>query len=181
MSKITETMYRSRWSLTLGFVRAAKEKLQGGGDIFYIKHNLFKWTRLFIRFCVCVLLFMVHAQIINETITNLPDNILAGQKAVTSSYYFYPFLFLWQGAFCGLLVGHICGVIRMVLDFVYPVPDCGDPDERPKVVSAIHYTYFCQMVIVITSLVIVGVSLLTKAPDRKHVRKFCESGCVLFW
>ena len=40
---------------------------------------------------VCVLLFMVHAQIINETITNLPDNILAGQKAVTSSYYFYPF------------------------------------------------------------------------------------------
>ncbi|WAR03091.1 SC5A9-like protein [Mya arenaria] len=87
-------------------------------------------------------------------------------------------LFLWailwrrmneQGAFWGILAGHTCGVIRMVLDFVYPAPDCGDADTRPPVVARIHYTYFCQMVLVITSVVIVVVSLLTRKPQSSRI------------
>ncbi|KAH3888394.1 sodium/glucose cotransporter 4-like [Dreissena polymorpha] len=87
-------------------------------------------------------------------------------------------IFLWailwrrmneQGAFWGIVAGHTCGIIRMVLDFVYTAPDCGDPDTRPPVVAMVHYTYFCQMTLVITSVVIVGVSLLTKKPARAQI------------
>lgn len=86
-------------------------------------------------------------------------------------------LFLWailwkrmneKGAFCGILVGHACGVIRMALDFVYPAPDCGQPETRPAVLYNVHYTYFSQMMSIITSLVIVVVSLLTKPHDSKR-------------
>lgn len=74
---------------------------------------------------------------------------------------------LWKrmnehGAFWGIVIGHVCGVIRMVLDFVYPAPDCGEVETRPPIVYHVHYTYFCQMNLVITSLSIVIISLLTK-------------------
>lgn len=85
-------------------------------------------------------------------------------------------LFLWailwkrmneHGAFWGILIGHICGCIRMVLDFVYPAPECGEPEYRPAVLYKVHYTYFSQMNLVITSLAIVIISLITKKPDYK--------------
>lgn len=57
----------------------------------------------------------------------------------------------------------------MVLDFVYSVPDCGGPDTRPAIVAKVHYTYFGQMSLVITSLTIVIVSLLTEPMDKEKV------------
>lgn len=57
----------------------------------------------------------------------------------------------------------------MVLDFVYPAPDCGEPEYRPAVLYEVHYTYFSQMNLVITSLAIVIISLITKKPDDKQV------------
>ena len=58
----------------------------------------------------------------------------------------------------------------MILDFVYPAPDCGEPEYRPPVVYKVHYTYFSQMNLVITSLAIVIISLLTSKPDSKQVK-----------
>src|SRR5690606_38262658 len=36
-----------------------------------------------------------------------------------------------QGAFWGLMCGLVVGVVRMVLDFIYGEPACGEPDLRP--------------------------------------------------
>ena len=71
------------------------------------------------------------------------------------------------------MAGHVCGVIRLVLDFVYPEPLCGEEDTRPSVVADVHYTYMGQLIFVVTSLVIVLVSLMTK-PDERDVSIFYE-------
>lgn len=87
--------------------------------------------------------------------------------------YFQP-LWLFQGAFWGIAVGHTCGLVRMVLDFVYPVPDCGEPDNRPAIVANLHYSYFGQLSLVITSISIVVISLLTKPQDKESVTSFIK-------
>ena len=60
----------------------------------------------------------------------------------------------------------------MILDFVYPAPECGEPEYRPEVVYKVHYTYFSQMNLVITSIAIVIISLLTRRPDPKQVPNY---------
>ena len=80
------------------------------------------------------------------------------------------FCLLPQGAFWGILAGHVCGIIRLVLDLTYPAPSCGDPDTRPAVVSKLHYTYFGQINLIFTAIVCVCVSLMTKPLDEEKVR-----------
>ncbi|XP_064617111.1 sodium/myo-inositol cotransporter 2-like [Liolophura sinensis] len=75
-----------------------------------------------------------------------------------------------QGAFWGILAGHVCGVIRMTLDFVYPEPGCGEPETRPQIVSKVHFSYFGPLLIVLTSLVIVTISLLTEARNKEDIQ-----------
>ncbi len=36
-----------------------------------------------------------------------------------------------KGAFSGLMVGLVVGMVRMILDFVYPAPGCDELDTRP--------------------------------------------------
>lgn len=74
-----------------------------------------------------------------------------------------------QGAFWGMTVGQISGLIRMVLDFMYPTPGCGQPDNRPAVVAKVHFTYFAAMLLVLTALVVVFISLLEKPNKNKEV------------
>ena len=76
-----------------------------------------------------------------------------------------------QGAFYGLLAGHTCGVIRMILDFVYPAAQCGDVDTRPAAVK-LHYTYMGQLIILITTVVMIVITYLTKPISEEKVRKF---------
>uniref|UniRef100_A0AAY4BIM3 Sodium/myo-inositol cotransporter 2 n=1 Tax=Denticeps clupeoides TaxID=299321 RepID=A0AAY4BIM3_9TELE len=47
-----------------------------------------------------------------------------------------------KGAFWGLVLGLLVGCVRMVLDFVYPVPLCYEPDSRPDIIKYVHYLYF---------------------------------------
>lgn len=82
--------------------------------------------------------------------------------------------FLWKrttemGAFCGILAGNISGVIRMVIDFTHPAPACGEPDTRPLVLSAVHYTYFGTMLLFITTVVTIVVSCFTKPREEKQL------------
>ena len=36
-----------------------------------------------------------------------------------------------QGAFWGLMVGFVAGIVRLILIFVYPAPsECGEEDTR---------------------------------------------------
>uniref|UniRef100_A0A670KL86 Sodium/myo-inositol cotransporter 2 n=1 Tax=Podarcis muralis TaxID=64176 RepID=A0A670KL86_PODMU len=61
------------------------------------------------------------------------------------------------------------GLIRMVLDFVYPLPRCDEADGRPAVVKYVHYLYFSMILSLATLLVVVTVSLLTEPPSKERV------------
>lgn len=75
-----------------------------------------------------------------------------------------------QGAFWGLLIGHLVGLTRMVLDFVYPSPGCGKEDDRPGVVKYIHFTYFSAILLVLAAVIILLVSFVTEAQDRRKLK-----------
>ncbi|XP_071791025.1 sodium/glucose cotransporter 4-like [Asterias amurensis] len=74
-----------------------------------------------------------------------------------------------KGAFSGLMVGLVVGMVRMILDFVYPAPGCGEVDTRPGIVSQVHYLYFGILLFVISMVVTIVVSLLTKPIPEKYL------------
>ncbi|XP_069745093.1 sodium/myo-inositol cotransporter-like [Narcine bancroftii] len=76
-----------------------------------------------------------------------------------------------KGAFCGGLVGSILGMIRLILAFVYHVPECDQPDTRPSFIRNIHYMYVAAVLFWSTIVTAVIVSLLTPALPREHTRR----------
>uniref|UniRef100_A0A8D1MAF3 Solute carrier family 5 member 9 n=1 Tax=Sus scrofa TaxID=9823 RepID=A0A8D1MAF3_PIG len=75
------------------------------------------------------------------------------------------------GAFWGLLFGLAVGALRMVLEFCFPAPACGEADRRPAVLKDFHYLYFALLLCGLTALVIVAVSLCTTPiPEEKLAR-----------
>ncbi|XP_036243754.1 sodium/glucose cotransporter 4 [Molothrus ater] len=72
------------------------------------------------------------------------------------------------GAFWGLMAGFVVGVVRMILDFIYSAPSCGEEDRRPAVLKDVHYLYFALILFVLTSIAILLVSLCTPPiPEEK--------------
>ncbi|XP_048407895.1 sodium/myo-inositol cotransporter 2-like isoform X2 [Stegostoma tigrinum] len=76
-----------------------------------------------------------------------------------------------MGAFWGLLTGILVGCTRMVLDFIYPEPLCGQPDNRPLVTKYVHYLHFSIILSVFTLIVVVIISLSTKPPDLERISR----------
>ncbi|KAG2464463.1 SC5A9 protein, partial [Polypterus senegalus] len=74
-----------------------------------------------------------------------------------------------QGAFWGLMVGLLIGTIRMVMEFAYGVPACGEEDRRPALLKDVHYLYFALILLFLTALVITVVSLCTPAIEEQHL------------
>lgn len=74
-----------------------------------------------------------------------------------------------QGAFWGLAIGLTVGIIRMVLDFVYPEPLCFEEDNRPSVLKHVHYLYFSTMLSFLSLVVVLVVSLATEKPKPEQV------------
>ena len=74
-----------------------------------------------------------------------------------------------------MMVGFVVGISRMVLDFVYPAPRCGETDTRPSVVKNVHYFYVALILFVLTSVVCVIVSLMTEPPDDELVSNSLSS------
>ncbi|XP_039080583.1 sodium/glucose cotransporter 4 [Hyaena hyaena] len=75
------------------------------------------------------------------------------------------------GAFWGLMFGLVVGLLRMILEFSYPAPACGDVDRRPAVLKDFHYLYFALLLCGLTAIVIVTVSLCTTPiPEGKLAR-----------
>ncbi|XP_066125346.1 sodium/glucose cotransporter 4 isoform X1 [Saccopteryx bilineata] len=75
------------------------------------------------------------------------------------------------GAFWGLMCGLVVGLLRMVLEFLYPAPACGEVDRRPAVLRDFHYLYFALVLCGLTAIVIVTVSLCTTPlPEEKLAR-----------
>ncbi|GFO30752.1 sodium/glucose cotransporter 2 [Plakobranchus ocellatus] len=67
------------------------------------------------------------------------------------------------------------GLIRLVLDFVYPSPSCGHEDDRPAIVSKVHFTYFSIVVFGVTAAVAIIVSFLTKPQGQEEIEN------LTFW
>uniref|UniRef100_A0AAY4BIN1 Sodium/myo-inositol cotransporter 2 n=1 Tax=Denticeps clupeoides TaxID=299321 RepID=A0AAY4BIN1_9TELE len=76
-----------------------------------------------------------------------------------------------KGAFWGLVLGLLVGCVRMVLDFVYPVPLCYEPDSRPDIIKYVHYLYFSIILSTFTLVVVVGVSLATEEPTPEQLSR----------
>uniref|UniRef100_A0A4W6CYH4 Solute carrier family 5 member 9 n=1 Tax=Lates calcarifer TaxID=8187 RepID=A0A4W6CYH4_LATCA len=74
-----------------------------------------------------------------------------------------------QGAFWGLMTGLVVGLIRMVLEFSYVAPSCGQPDHRPAILADVHYLYFALILLGLTCLIIAAVSLATAPIPKEHL------------
>lgn len=76
-----------------------------------------------------------------------------------------------QGAFWGMMIGFVIGTIRMVMDFSYQAPRCGEVDQRPGVIANVHYMYFAMILFWITSLIVIIISCFTEPPDQEKVTR----------
>ncbi|XP_078074675.1 sodium/glucose cotransporter 4 [Mustelus asterias] len=76
-----------------------------------------------------------------------------------------------QGAFWGLMAGLTFGLIRMIMEFVYGAPSCGEVDRRPSVLKDVHYLYFAIILCGLTAIVITIVSLLTPAIKEDNLAR----------
>jgi len=67
------------------------------------------------------------------------------------------------------MVSMMVGGTRMILGYVYPEPGCGEPDDRPFWIAHIHYMYFAMFLFLLTGVIMIVVSLLTKPPTKDQV------------
>ena len=67
------------------------------------------------------------------------------------------------------MMGTVVGVARMILDFAYEEPRCGEPDNRPLIIVKMHYMYFAMLLFWLSGITMIVLSLLTKAPDKEKV------------
>lgn len=66
------------------------------------------------------------------------------------------------------MVGLAIGLVRMIMEFIYSTPSCGEEDRRPAVLKDLHYLYFALILCVLTAIVIVLISLCTPpVPEEK--------------
>ena len=79
-----------------------------------------------------------------------------------------------QGAFWSLMLALVIGLIRLVIKFSYQGQGhCGSDDrEVPAILSHFHYMYFALSTTLLTAVVALVISFLTKAPDPKFVSSF---------
>ncbi|KAL8611815.1 hypothetical protein ACOMHN_053536 [Nucella lapillus] len=75
-----------------------------------------------------------------------------------------------RGAFLGIVAGHVCGVVRMAMDFAYPGPGCDEADSRPAVLLRVHYSYFGLLNFAVTALAIVAFSYTDQPPSDEELR-----------
>ncbi|XP_036029717.1 sodium/myo-inositol cotransporter 2 isoform X3 [Onychomys torridus] len=76
-----------------------------------------------------------------------------------------------KGAFSGLILGLLLGLVRLVLDFVYVQPRCDQPDDRPAVVKDVHYLYFSMILSSATLVTVITVSWFTETPSKEMVSR----------
>ncbi|MEQ2207154.1 hypothetical protein XENOCAPTIV_008036 [Xenoophorus captivus] len=79
-----------------------------------------------------------------------------------------------QGAFYGLIIGLPIGLSRMITEFAYGTGSCVNPSNCPDIICGVHYLYFGMILFLVSCIIIVGVSLMTKPIDDKHVRDSWE-------
>ncbi|XP_063336753.1 sodium/glucose cotransporter 1-like isoform X1 [Pelmatolapia mariae] len=79
------------------------------------------------------------------------------------------------GAFYGLIIGLCIGLSRMITEFIYGTGSCAIPSNCPTIICGVHYLYFGLILFVISGIVMLAVSLMTKPIDDKHLYRLCWS------
>ncbi|XP_070571733.1 sodium/glucose cotransporter 4-like isoform X2 [Ptychodera flava] len=74
-----------------------------------------------------------------------------------------------QGAFWGLMLGLLVGMIRLVLDFVYQGPACGEEDTRIAIIKNFHFLYFGIFLFLFVLVATIIISLITEPMNRDHL------------
>jgi SSS family solute:Na+ symporter len=72
-----------------------------------------------------------------------------------------------QGALSSLLTGFVLGTMRFLLELVYP-GGSGAPESIQWLIS-MNFLHYALLMFIVCSLVLIGVSLATPAPDRKRL------------
>ncbi|KAM6976349.1 sodium/glucose cotransporter 1 [Tautogolabrus adspersus] len=80
-----------------------------------------------------------------------------------------------SGAFWGLAIGLVIGLSRMIAEFAYGTGSCVNPSNCPTIICGVHYLYFAIILFVISCIIILAVSLMTKPIDDKHLYRLCWS------
>lgn len=77
-----------------------------------------------------------------------------------------------QGAFWGLMIGLVCGLIRFAWEYAYPVFACGQEylDPKPDIISKVHYLHFGCILFLIVIIATTVISLATKPQDPKYTQ-----------
>ena len=92
------------------------------------------------------------------------ENSSGTQQLVDLHYLCYE-----QGAFWGLMVGLVIGLVRFAWESAYGQSPCGEDNGAPSIITSVHYLHFGIMLFVIVSMVTIVISLLTEQIDDKHV------------
>lgn len=74
-----------------------------------------------------------------------------------------------RGAFYGLMVGFVFGMIRMILEFSQRPPLCGEPDTRFWLIKNVQFMYYALFLFWLTFFTCVIVSLCTKPPTKEQL------------
>ncbi|KAK2497983.1 hypothetical protein MC885_013800 [Smutsia gigantea] len=78
-----------------------------------------------------------------------------------------------QGAFWGLIIGLVIGLIRLIAEFAYGTGSCLAASSCPRLICGVHYLYFAIILFVISILVVLGISLLTKPIPDIYLYRLC--------
>ncbi len=76
-----------------------------------------------------------------------------------------------RGAFAGLMVGFVFGLVRMILEFSKQPPLCGEEDTRFWFVKNIHFMYYSFFLFWLTFFTCVIVSLCTEPPTKEQLHR----------
>ncbi|CAF1327501.1 unnamed protein product [Rotaria sordida] len=74
-----------------------------------------------------------------------------------------------RGAFAGLMIGFIFGLIRMILEFSQRPPLCGEQDTRFWLIKKVHFMYYALFLFWLTFFTCVIVSLYTEPPTKEQL------------
>ncbi|EHB06770.1 Low affinity sodium-glucose cotransporter [Heterocephalus glaber] len=78
-----------------------------------------------------------------------------------------------QGAFWGLMIGLIMGLIRMIPELVYGTGTCLAPTNCPQIICGVHYLYFAIILFCVSAIVVLGISFLTKPIPDVNLYRLC--------
>jgi hypothetical protein len=105
---------------------------------------------------------------INEQVKQLLQTGVHASKTQLVFFCFYAS----KGAFWGLMIGLLVGLVRFIWQFSYEEQPCSlaHLDKRAPLISKVHYLHFAIILFFITCCVSWTISILTKPIPAKYVR-----------